>query len=189
MTDLSQACDELAAALPRAAALIADPDIDGTTSGGKPGSSPPWNASVAYAVLDALEGVGRLEVDLRGPGAATERRPMAQTGTALEAIARLGHGIDHIDAAEAARRIRSWLTAIEQLPAIDEAERWIRIGAACPYCAMPNSLRVAVRSGRVTCIRLGACADSDGKHPVGQMAVGQVTARAAVHWADGLVAP
>ncbi len=34
MTGLSQACDELAAALPRAAALIADPDIDGTSQDG-----------------------------------------------------------------------------------------------------------------------------------------------------------
>lgn len=188
MTGVAEACAALAAALPRAQALIAVPDTDGTTTASrKPGSKPPWNQAVANAVLDALEGVRRLEASLRPGGSTAAPRPYARTGAALDAIGRLAEAVTRDDADEAARLLARWETAIGQLPAIDEAEHWQRVDAECSYCRFPNALRVAVRSGRVTCIRYGACLDADGKHPTGVMEVSQLDGSPRISWSDGLV--
>jgi len=88
-------------------------------------------------------------------------------------------------AAEAARILDRWSLAICQLAAIDEAERWQKVsGAACPYCGHPM-LRLSPRSGRVTCLRFGACWDGNGDHPQGQVDH-SVGGEPMVAWADGL---
>ena len=77
---------------------------------------------------------------------------------------------------------------ILELPAIDQAERWRRVPAECPYCAF-KMLRVQPRAGTVTCLRYGVCRDSDGHHPIGHVYVSAFTGDPRVHWNDGLVAP
>jgi len=78
----------------------------------------------------------------------------------------------------------SWVTAVRQLPAIDEAERFRRVhGASCPYCGLPM-LRLGERSGRVTCVRFGACSDRRGEHPAGFVSR-SVSGEPMIAWADG----
>lgn len=188
--DLGEHCADLAAWLPAAIALIAENDADGTAGTGQPGSRPPWNGAAAAAVMDAHEGIRRLEATLRqavaGHPGPKRGGSDANTMAALKAIEALGHGVTMADAAEAARFLDRWSRAIRELPAVDEAERAQKITAPCPYCGFPM-LRVFPRSGRVTCLRVGICLDADGRHPVGTMEVGLSGAQ--VRWNDGLVAP
>lgn len=190
--DLGEACADLAALLPAAAALISQADADGTTGSGQPGSRPPWNSAAAAAIMDAREGVRRLEASLRlqVAGHAGPRRGGSDANTmdALRAIEALGHGVTMEAAHEAARFLARWTRAIRELPAVDDAEPWRRVPAACPYCGF-GMLRVAPRSGMVTCLRYGACTDSDGRHPSGRMDVSALTGDPVIQWQDGLVSP
>lgn len=194
MTDsLAASCAALARWLPVAAALIADEDEDGTTGSGQPGSAPPWNAAVAAALLDAHEGIRRLEASLRREvtGRTGPRRggSDANTMAALKAIGNLGRAVDEDSAYAGARFLARWTRPIHELPAVDEAEPWRRVPAACPYCEF-RMLYVQARSGRVACLRgAGACTDGDGRPPVGQLDVSQLTGDPLIRWADGLVAP
>lgn len=193
MTDaLGESCASLAGWLPVAAALIAEPDADGVTGTGQPGSRPPWNSAAASAVTDAREGVRRLEASMRlavtGRTGSARGGSDANTAAAIKAIEALGHGVAPDAAAQAARILGRWSTAIQQLPAVDEIEPWRRIPATCPYCGF-GMLRVAPRSGQVTCLRHGVCLDSDGRHPVGRMDVSALTGEPLIRWNDGLVAP
>jgi hypothetical protein len=189
MTGLAEACAGLARWLPAAAALIAQPDADGTAGGGKPGSRPPWNPAAADAKTGADEGVRRLEASLRlavtgGPG---PRRGGSDgnTAAAITAIGNLGTAVTDAAAAQAARIVDRWTAAIEQLPAIDEAERPKKVAGACPYCGCPM-LRAWVRDRRVTCLKAD-CADGDGSHPEGRMDYGRLDGSPVIEWADGLV--
>jgi len=188
VTALGEACAAIAERLPQAAALTAKPDTDGSTGHGKPGSRPPWNSAAANAALDAHEGLRRLEAVMRKAvtGHALRRGGSdANTLKAIEAIERLGAAMTADAAVQAARILDRWSLAIQQLPAIDEAERWQRVsGACCPYCGHPM-LRLSPRSGRVTCLRWGVCADRDGNHPQGQVDR-SVSGEPMVSWADGL---
>lgn len=190
--DLAEACATITELLPIAQALITEPDTDGTTGHGQPGSRPPWNSAAASAAMDAHEGIRRLEASIRmvitgHPG--PRRGPSdACTASAIKSIESLGHGAPEAVTARAAAILRRWGTAIEQLPAIDEAEPWRRIPAECPYCRF-TMLRVAPRAGTVTCLRYGACRDTNGQHPIGHVYISQLTGDPRVHWQDGLVAP
>lgn len=191
MTSLADACADLASWLPAASDLIAEPDTDGTRSHGKPGSKPPWNAAAAHAALDAHAGIRHIETAFRTAitGQPGPRRGGSDANTiaALDAIARLGEAVTTDAAAEAARILTRWATAIQQLPAIDQAERPHRVTAECPYCGF-EMLRFFPRSGRVTCLRAGACEDADGNHPVGRLSPSALPGmEPGIEWADGLV--
>ena len=189
---LGEYCADLAVLLPAAAALIAQADADGAAGSGQPGSSPPWNSAAAAAVMDAHEGVRRLEASLRlavaGHPGPKRGGSDANTMAALKAIEHLGYGVSMDAAADAAHFLDRWSRAIRELPAVDEAEPWRHVPAACPYCGF-GMLRVAPRSGMVTCLRYGACTDSDGRHPSGRMDVSRLTGDPVIQWQDGLVSP
>jgi hypothetical protein len=189
---LADPCATLAAWLPIAQALITEPDTDGTTGGGKPGSKPPWNPSAAAAAMDAHEGVRRLEAAMRleVTGHTGPRRGGSDRNTiaAITAIEALSNAVSDATVARAARDLATLTRRIHELPAVDEAEPWRRIPAPCPYCGF-GMLRVAPRSGQVTCLRYGACRDSEGHHPVGHMDVSRLTGDPLIRWQDGLVAP
>lgn len=192
MTELADRCADLARWLPVAAALTAEPDEDGTAGTGQPGSAPPWNAAAAAAAMDAREGVRRLEASMRrdvtGRTGRSRGGSDANTVAAIAAVERLGHGVTVTGAAMAARILERLTRKIRELPAVDDAEPWRRVSAACPYCGFAM-LRVAPRSGQVTCLRYGACADSDGRHPMGRLEVSALTGDPQIRWADGLTAP
>ena len=189
MTTLPEACKVITIWLPEAVKLTPEPDVDGTSGDGQPGSRPPWNAAAANAALDAHEGLRRLEAAIRhavtGHPGIRRGGSDANTAEAIKAIEHLGAGMTAAAAAEAARILDRWSLAVQQLAAIDEAERWLKVsGVACPYCGYPM-LRMSPRSGRVTCMHFGACFDAEGNHPQG-LVDRSVGGDPMVSWADGL---
>jgi len=195
MTSLPDACDDLRQWLPAAAELLAEPDTDGTSGGGKPGSSPPWNPAAAGAYFGAHATIRDTEQLLRYvvTGASAEPRPWSEvhTAAALTAIERLAAAAPYDHVQRAAGALMTAVTAILQLAAIDEAERFIRLtDARCPYCGpkgFTGSLRASLRTGRIACIRYGACKDSDGNTPTGLMGRSQLDGTPRITWQDGLV--
>jgi hypothetical protein len=199
VTTLSEACADLAAWLPAATALLAEPDADGARSGGKPGSAPPWNSAAAAAWGTAHALIRDTEQILAQAvtGRARPRRGWSagNTARALRAIGRLGAAMpqEHerdgpcpCEYCRAVSDLSACTTAILQLAAIDEAERPQRVRSACPYCKCPM-LRAYVRARTVTCLKAD-CVDGDGAHPAGRMGyspVDQVTP--VIEWNDGLV--
>jgi hypothetical protein len=188
--DLAQSCADIGRWLPVAQALITEPDQDGTATGGQPGTRPPWNPSAASAYLDALEGLRRLEASLRlavtGHPGPRRGGSGANTAQAIAAIENLGQAVTVAAVVQAVRLLDGWSRQIQQLPAVDEAERWLRVsGAECPYCHV-RMLRLSPRAGRVTCIRHGWCFDADGRHPVGYAGT-SMSGDPMVTWADGLL--
>jgi hypothetical protein len=191
---LREACGDLAKWLPQARRLITRPDTTTTPSGGRPGSRPPWNPAAAHATHTATEGIRRLEQTLHTQVTGRPRWPRGgsdgNTTAAITAVANLAPNTPQHTAGEAARAITSWVTTIQQLPAIDEAPRWERLRngpaglpPACPFCGC-YTLRVAVRSGMVICV-LPGCADGNGHPPRGRMEIGRVSAQPQVAWDDG----
>jgi hypothetical protein len=188
-TALADACGQLAEWLPRAQALTAEPDTIATMGHAQPSSRPPWNPAAATIVYDVHEGVRRLEDALRTEAGLPERHRGGSghnTGRAITAIGQLSYQADRSSATTAARTITRWVITIRQLPAIDDTPRWHRIPAICPYCGH-GMLRVAPRSGTVTCLRHGVCYDRDGNHPIGRLEVGMVSAEPYLIWADGTI--
>lgn len=193
MTDgLTASCADLAAWLPIAQALITEPDADGTTGGGQPGTRPPWNPGAANAVMDPHEGVRRLEATMRleVTGHTGPRRggSDANTMAAIKAVEALANAVSDTTIARANAHLTTWVRRILELAAVDKSEPWRRIPAECPYCHF-QMLRVAPRAGTLTCLRYGACSDNDGRHPIGHVYVSQLTGDPKVHWNDGLVTP
>ena len=188
MTALADACADYAAAVPLAQALIAVPDTDGSSGRGQPSSRPPWNPAAATALLDALEGARQLEAAWRSQtaGRPVPRRAMAHTGAVLASLLRLAHAAEDDEERQAVTLLTRWTTAILQLPAVDREERPQRVAACCPYCGF-HMLRLYARAGRVTCLRYGACFDSDGLHPVGHADRNRITGDGEVVLHDGLV--
>src|SRR6266705_1114954 len=94
---LQDACAELARWLPFAQLLITEPDSDGTRTHTAPTSRPPWNGAVAVAVLDAHEGVRRLEpalrVDVTGHPGPRRGGSDGNTHAAIVAIGQLGYAV------------------------------------------------------------------------------------------------
>jgi hypothetical protein len=111
---------------------------------------------------------------------------MSAMGAVLESLQRLADSVDDASRRDAAAAISRWTTAILQLAAVDEAERPQRVQAACPYCGY-FMLRVYPRSGRVACLRAGACADSDGNTPSGRAGRSALDGTPMILWNDGLV--
>ena len=193
MSDLAQARDDLLAWLPVVQALTAEPDTDGHAGRSKPGSRPPWNGEAAMLLFTIHAGVREVEQELRHDVTGRPARECRRTGwsdgntaRAVDAIAKLGEAAGAELAGDAEWQLTAWATQIMQLPAVDLEERPQRVRAKCPYCHAPM-LRVLPRSGRVTCLRYGACQDSDGNHPVGEIGRSQLDGSPMVAWRDGLV--
>jgi len=185
--DLDDACSDLAQWLPQAAALTASPDTaPGPGTRTAPGSHPPWNTEVAGLVYEIQAGLGDVAAGFRQTvtGTLTPRPPYRATGTVLRAISSLGTAVSSDQAQAAARQLGNWITAITQLPAIDVEERPRKIRSACPFCGI-GMLRLLPRSGRVTCLRYGACTDSNGGHPEGVLAVSAINGEPRIFWKDG----
>lgn len=196
MSDLAAACRDLAAWLPQAAALLAEPDTTGQPARSSAAhSAPPWNPAAADALYGAHAAIRDLEAELRqqvtGRAAHLARRPGwsdRNTVAALGAISALGEAADPVTAARAARELDRALTQIEALPAVDLAELSRRVPAACPYCGF-GMLRVVMSGphmGWVACLRGGACLDADGQPPRGEITVTALNGEC-VAWRDGLV--
>lgn len=189
MTEIAEAAGDLGPLLVTVAALIAEPDTDGSTgAGGKPGSRPPWNPAAAAAFYDAHAAIRETETVFRfivtGHTGAARSWSDGNTARALAAIVSLSHAVPHDHVKRAARDLQHAATVIMQLPAVDEAERAQRIPAACPYCEFAM-LWVYPREGLVACLRGGVCRDGDGHPPRGRAVPGRLGP--CIEWNDGLV--
>jgi hypothetical protein len=188
VTTLAEACADLRPLLPVARALLAAPDAQGSAGHAQPASAPPWNQAAANAVMDIHAAVRGIEREFRAQvtGRLAERGGSeANTRAALDAIERLGAAVSGESAELAARALSSLADAVLMLPAVDLEERPQRVRAPCPYCQRAM-LRVYPRSGRLTCLAFGSCADSDGRHPAGQIGRSH-DGSPVIEWADGLV--
>jgi hypothetical protein len=187
VTALADPLGDLREWLPRSAAGISEPDTDGTAGHGKAGSRPPWNQAAANATWDAIAAISET-VAMFGflvHGTVRPPYPYSATGQALDAIGRLGEAVPQDRARQAARELQRAVTAILQLPAIDEAERPQAVTVPCPYCHVPM-MRLFPRAGLVVCLRGGfACLDGDGNPPKGHARQGRLGAQ--IEWEDGLV--
>lgn len=190
--DLRAACADIAAWLPRAAELIAEQDEDGTSGGGKPGSSPPWNPAAASVFYDAhamvRDTLAIFQLYVTGSAGLAISWSDGSTYKALHAIEKLGEAVPRDRVRQSTRDLVRCVMMIRQLPAIDEIERSRRLDfAACPYCGFAM-LQVYPRSGGVACLRgEEVCTDSDGHVPRGFMTVSALDGSPRIAWADGLV--
>ena len=168
MTDpadlVREACGLLAGYLPRLEREAAEPAGTQNASAGmspRPADTPePWNAPAGRALMDAHEGVRRLEAVLRyvlngHPGMRRGPSP-GNTDAALKAIPRLAAGLSRDAGADAVRVIDRWINAARAVPAIDEAEQWRPVRSrACPSCGcyfLKVLLDAAARpTGRIEC--------------------------------------
>lgn len=187
-TALGEALAAIETALPAAAVFIPIPDTHGTTTHGRPGSRPPWNQAAANAVYDAHAGLRRLHnmfhTEVTGRPLTHNPPGGHATGTHIRAIAALAANVSPGTAREATHMVIRWVTVINQLPARDLEEKPQRVTAAkCYHCQVPM-LRLFPRSGRVTCVRSGACYDCNGQHPTGFVRRG-LDGEPLVEWADG----
>lgn len=188
MTPLAEACADFSEAVPLAEALIHIPDTDGSSGRGQPASRPPWNPAAATALLDALEGARQLEQAWRSQAAGrpVPRRAMAHTGTVLASLLRLAEAVSDSEQREAIVFFTRSVTTIYQLPAVDREERPQRVDWPCPYCGFAM-MRLFPRDGVITCLRYGACFDTDDNHPRGRADWNRITGDAEIAWNDGLV--
>ena len=195
-SELASACNDLAAWIPEVEALIAQPDEEGVHSHSQAASAPPWNPRVAAVITDVHEGSRRLEASLRLAltGELGRRRggSDAHTLAAIAAIAVLGVQLGADAEAAAMHLVSRWITAAQQLPAVDIAPVWRRLlpgpdglPPRCPYCST-FSLRVAQRTGVVMCW-YGDCADGSGRRPTATMEIGRVSGEPMLVWADGQI--
>jgi hypothetical protein len=208
VTALADPLGDLREWLPRAAALITEPDTDGTAGHGKPGSRPPWNSQAANAYYDAAPFLRGLEASMRlavtgTPGQARGGSD-GNTRAALDAISRFAWTLTRVHDGwpreyndqgrpkpcrcpycRADREVTRMVRVIQQHPAIDEAETPQRVPFPCPYCEIPM-MRLFPRAGLVVCLRGGfACLDGDGNPPKGHARQGRLGA--VIEWEDGLV--
>lgn len=179
---VAAACQALAEYLGRLEHLVTDPDQDGGAPAGllsRPGNAPlPGNPAVLLAMMDAWEGVPRLEARLMfalfgHPG----RRRGGSRGNLDEALGHLPDLATRLtdeDVGQVVAVLDRWINGARAVRAIDETHRWRalprRAGEAlpprCPVC-LCFQLRVDIdaRPMLVQC-RVPGCEDNTGERPV-----------------------
>ncbi|GAA0374804.1 hypothetical protein GCM10009530_26660 [Microbispora corallina] len=177
--------------------LLAEPVADatkGSTQHHKVSGSPaPWHAEAGPLLMTIHAGVRELERDLRYhvTGRLAEDRGGSDSNTtaALDAIARLVHGVPDDLARRARNELDTWVRQAREVRDIGESERWVPIRVskglppAWPYCKT-YSLRMTRESGRVACSN-AKCEDSRGERPRGRIDKNRLDGSAMLVWADG----
>lgn len=196
-----EACDLLAGYMGTLELLVAEPATPDGPAGitFRHAETPePWHAPTGRALMDAHEGVRRLEAVLRyalngHPG----QRRGGSTGNTMDALAvipRLAAGLDEDAEASAARVLERWVNEARSVPAIDEAQQWRHLrGRACPYCKLRTTLKVLLDARRrptdhVECraARSVCCFDANGRRPVATIST-DARGVPQLEWADGLI--
>jgi hypothetical protein len=144
--------------------LVAEPSSPQNAAAGmspRPADTPePWDAPAGRALMDAHEGVRRLEAVLRyilngHPGQA-RGGSRGNTKAAMTVITNFTAGLPQDVEDATIRMLNRWIGAAQAVAAIDEAERWRPVPSrACPYCRC-FFLRVLIDprgqpAGRVGC--------------------------------------
>jgi hypothetical protein len=178
--------------------LLAEPVAQEPTPGmtGRPANPPePWFSPAGHALMDAHEGVPRLEAALRyavtghpGPRRGGSAENWRQSLAALPGLA-AGLEPEHADAA--ARILWRWVDQARAVHGIDERKKLRhlprkagdRLPPRCPNCGC-FQLVADLDAGVVFCTVHG-CEDKNGLPPVATMATDPL-GRACLQWADGL---
>ncbi len=178
MTDLAEACADLTAWLPVAAALIGQPDTHPPIGRTKPGSKPPWNAEAAGVIHETIGVLADIHLEMAHAvhGRYIWDPAYRHAARTLLAITRLAAACDHDTVTTATRLINSRVTAIMQLPAVDLEERPRKHPGICTQCGR-CMLSTYPRSGRVACLGCGL---------KGQIMPGTVS-DGCVQWEDGTI--
>jgi len=212
MSGLAEACQELASWLAIAETLVAVADIQPSARpASRPGTRQPGNPAALNAVMDAHEGIRRLEASFRVQVTGTRMArggSDANTLTALGALPDLASAVpvQHQDVrndqgrrkpcrcqhCDAAHTLVRWALAIQQLPAVDTVTRWIPIRPGpdglppqCPWC-QTFSLRLSTEYGQVRCFFPG-CTDEDGNRPEARLEISTLSGQPVLAWTSGLV--
>jgi hypothetical protein len=196
---VADACGALARYLETLEQLLPEPAAEGAAPGmtSRAAESPePWYSPAGRALMNAHEGVRRLEAVLRylvtgHPGARRGGSP-GNTAAALTAIPRLTAGLTPEVAERAARYIEARIAEARTVHGIDEGRRLRhlprRAGEAlpprCPHCGAFQL--VADLDARTVHCTVYGCADGDGHPPVAVMTTGP-DGRPRLEWADGLI--
>jgi hypothetical protein len=189
-----EACTLLAGYLPVLERLVAEPT---SAPGGAAGMTPraadapePWNGQAGRALMDAHEGVRRLEArihyELNGHPGRRRGGSEGNTAAALKAIPKLVAGLGQDAEGATVRILERWINEARCVPAIDEARQWRPLPSrACPYCGF-FWLRGDMdgRPPVVACWLVG-CTDENGLRPVATMGTDE-HGRPELSWADGL---
>lgn len=161
MTTLAEACADLRPLLPVAAALLAEPDAQGSAGHPQPASCPPWNAAAASALFGAHAAIRDVEAEFRqavtGRAAHLARRPGwsdGNTAAALDAIEQLGEAVPGPLAAGAVRTLAAAADAVLMLPAVDLEERPRKLRGICPQCGR-SMINAWGRGRKVACLGCG----------------------------------
>ena len=195
---VQEACDLLARYIPVLEDEVAEQSAEGPAPGmtARRAETPePWNGPAGRALMDAWEGIPRLEAALRY---ALNGHPGARRGgsagnitAAMAAIPKLAAGLAEDGEARAARYLERLINEARRLRAIDEAEQWRYIrGRPCRYCKC-ISLKVLLDAagrptGRVECHTWPSvrCTDGNGYRPVATMGTDD-RGVPGLKWADG----
>lgn len=156
------------------------------------GSSPSWNAQVAYLIFDLRPLVRSCESRLRFTGTNTVQRPRGgsdeNTYLALEALPDLALSAGSGAANEALRDLEAWHHRARL--ALGEVEPMRRVprqpGAQeprCPWCEH-LTLRCQVHAGLVKCVN-PECLDDTGRQPQGWLEIGRTSGEPMLVWRDG----
>jgi len=178
MTGLAEACADLRAWLPVAAALITQPDTQPSIGRTQPHSTPPWNAEAAAVIHETIGTLADIHLELAHAvhGRYVWDPAYRHANRTLTAITRLAPACDDELVDQAATLINHRVTAIMQLPAIDLEERPRKHPGLCTQCGR-CMLATYPRSGRVACLGCGL---------KGQIMPGQVS-DGCVQWEDGTI--
>jgi hypothetical protein len=178
--------------------LLAEPVADGAAGAvtSRGASSPePWNTAAGQALMDAWEGVPRLEAGMRyaltgkpGPRRGGSEGNFAD---ALGLLQNLAAGMTPEDADKAARALWRWVDEARAVHGIDERRRLRHLprkpgGGLPPRC--PRCLcfcLVADLDARVVYCQVYGCEDRNGLPPVASM-IWTADGRPGLAWADGL---
>lgn len=180
--------------------LVAEPTAEGPAPGmhGRPSETPePWYGPAGRALMDAWEGVPRLEARLRyrlfgHPG---PRRGYSR-GNWIAALRQIGNltgspDLTEDEVNEAARALIRWADAARKVHGIDEARKVRhlprRAGDAlpprCPYCRCFQL--IADVDARLVFCSVPRCQDRNGNPPVASM-TRDAAGQGMLAWADGL---
>jgi len=141
VTPLDEACADLTAWLPVAAALITQPDTQPPIGRTKPGSKPPWNAEAAGVIHETIGVLADIHLEMAHAvhGRYVWDPAYRHAARTLTAITRLAEACDRDTVHHATHLINSRVTAIMQLPAVDLEQPWRTLPGPCPRsdCGRP----------------------------------------------------
>jgi hypothetical protein len=156
-------------------------------------SQPPWASSIAHCIMDLHAQSREMEEWLRVALKLPQRHrggSSANTGKALEAVARLCEGADDHAVTENTKWLDGWIRRAQIALGQKEPPRRIprlpgQKEPVCPWCSN-HTLRMLPMKGVIKCVT-PKCVDSEGRKPEARMEYSAHVGDFVIIWQDGLV--